>query len=199
MKDYSSVVGDFDVDMSPTFEPSSIFKQWVRASQVKDGKLIPHPSGYYPQTMPVDPVTKLAAIPYSFAEQQGFFKVDFLHLNIYKHVKSRADLLQLVNKEPDWSQLQLPSVQMKLFQLSNHGLLLDELKPSCILDLADCLALIRPGKRQLLPIYKKDKEVGRRMLWAKQDNDSYTFKKSHAISYALVIVLQLNLVEASRM
>ena len=198
VKEFRFSSGDIDIDTPSSFDPSDLFKNWVRASLVKDGKLVPHPSGYYPANIPKDPITGLSSIPYNEAEALGYSKIDFLHLSIYNYVKDRADLEQLANSEPDWNLLLLPSVQTRLFQLSNHGQLLDEIRPKSIQDLADCLALIRPGKREILPIYKKDKQVGRRMLWAKSDNDAYTFKKSHAISYALVIVVQLNLIANSR-
>ena len=56
--------------------------------------------------------------------------------------------------------------------------------------LAMVLAIIRPAKRNLLgqPWPTIEKQV-----WLKPSDDSYYFKKSHAIGYAHVIVLQLNL------
>ena len=198
VKDFKNF-GDIDIDTPPTFDASTMFPNWVRASLVKDGRLAPHPSGYYPSNIPQDEITKLAAVPYNEAEALGYSKIDFLHLGMYAYVKDRKDLEALVKTEPDWSLLLLPSVQGRLFQLSNHGVLLDQIKPQSIEDIADCLALIRPGKKDILPIYKKDKVVGRRMLWAKStDDDAYAFKKSHAISYSMVIILQLNLISSSR-
>lgn len=165
---------------------------------VRDGQLAPHPCGVYPQTIPTDPVTGLAAIPYDAAEDLGYFKIDFLHLNVYQFFSTRAEIEELLAKEPDWTLLQLPSNHAKLFQLANHGELLQKLKPSNILELADVLALIRPGKRNLVPLYQKDKEMARRLLWAKGD-EGYAFKKSHALGYSYVIWLQLHLIEQGRL
>lgn len=188
---------DIDIDVHPSFTPMGVFP-WVRAAVVRDGRMTPHPCGVYPQSVPVDPVTKLAAIPYDMAEDIGFFKIDFLHLNVYQHLKNRAEIDELVAHEPDWTLLQVPSNHPKLFQLANHGELLMKLRPKSIEELADVLALIRPGKKQLLGLYQKTPTMARRALWSK-DESGYSFKKSHALSYAYVIVLQLHLIEQGRL
>lgn len=188
---------DVDIDTSPSFNPTTIFKSWPRASVLTDGKLAAHPCGVYPQQMAVDPLTKLAAIPYDEAEDLGYLKVDFLHLNVYKHFKSRREIDELVKKEPDWTYLQVPSAQAKLFQLANHGELLTELKPKSLEEVADVMALIRPGKRNFLGLYKKEREAARRILYAK-DETGYSFKKSHAVAYSYVVWLQLHLIEQGR-
>jgi DNA polymerase III alpha subunit len=188
---------DIDVDVTPSFKPESVFP-WTRASVVREGVLTPHPCGVYPQNIPIDPVTKLAAAPYGEAEELGYFKIDFLHLNVYQYFSTRAEIDALISKEPDWSLLQLPSNHEKLFQLSKHGDLLLKLKPTSLEELADVLALIRPGKKQLLGLYQKDKNMARIALWAR-DESGYSFKKSHALSYAFVVVLQLHLIEQGRL
>jgi len=147
---------DVDIDVDPRFKPASIFKTWPRAAVLKDGKLTAHPCGVYPQRIAVDPLTGLAAIPYDQAEDIGYLKVDFLHLNVYQHFKNRAEIEELLKKDPDWSLVRVPSVQAKLFQLAKQGDLLNDLKPTSIEELADVMALIRPGKRNLLGLYKKE-------------------------------------------
>jgi len=187
---------DVDIDIAPNFN-RALFP-WVRASVVRDDMLTPHPCGMYPQRIPQDPVTRLAAVPYDAAEDLGYLKIDFLHLNVYSHFQTRAEIDELLALEPDWSLLQLPSNHEKLFQLSNHGELLQKLKPTSLLDLADVLALIRPGKKQLVALYLKDKSMARTLLWARDDS-GYSFKKSHALGYAYVILLQLHLIEQNRL
>jgi hypothetical protein len=188
---------DIDIDVPPSLRPEALFP-WVRASVLRDGKLTPHPCGVYPQAIAQDPITKLSAIPYVEAEELGYLKIDFLHLNVYQHFETRAEIERLIALTPDWTLLQLPSNHEKLFQLSNHGELLLKLKPSSITELADVLALIRPGKKQLVPLYQKDREMARRLLWARDDT-GYSFKKSHALGYGYVIVLQLHLIEQGRL
>ena len=189
---------DVDIDIHPNFKPATVFPTWPRAAVLKDRKLTAHPCGVYPQKMATDPVTGLAAIPYDQAEDLGYLKVDFLHLSVYSHFKSRSEIEELLQKEPDWTLLQVPSQQAKIFQLAKHGELLSKLKPKTIMELADIMALIRPGKRQFIGLYEKDREAGRRILYAK-DESGYSFKKSHACAYAYVVFLQLHLIEQGRL
>lgn len=188
--------GDIDIDVSPSFD-RTLF-QWTRASMVRDGKLVQHPCGFHPQSIPLDPLTKLSAVPYEAAEALGYFKIDFLNLNVYQNITSRAELKELIERAPDWSLLLVDSNHPKLFQLANHGELLLKLQPRSIMELADVLALIRPGKKQLLALYQKNKELARMALWS-GSTEGYTFKLSHALSYAYVIVLQLHLIEQGRL
>lgn len=186
---------DIDIDIPPTLKIDSIFPNWVRASIFKEGKLTAHPCGRYPQHIPEDYITGLSAMPYDKAEEFGYTKIDFLNLNIYTHFQSRAEIEELLQIEPDWNLLLIPSCQTKLFQLANHGDMLDIIKPKSIEQLADVLALIRPGKSQLAKTYKVNRDATRRILYSK-DKDGYSFKKSHAICYAMVVVLQLHLIGA---
>ena len=183
---------DVDIDTATSFNPQRIFP-WTKASVVKNDQLSPHPCGVYPQRVPVDPLSGLAAIPYDKAEDLGYFKIDFLHLSVYDHFSSREEIDELLSIEPDWGLLLVPEEQKKLFQLSNHGDVLTAVKPKSIEELADVLALIRPGKKKLVKLYISQKEACRRILYAK-DESGYSFKKSHAIAYAMVIVLQLHLI-----
>lgn len=185
---------DIDIDTPTSVSAGNIF-HWVRASIVKNAELSPHPCGYYPQNMPADPVTGLAAIPYETAEELGWSKVDFLHLSVYDHFSSREEIEQLLEVEPDWGLLLVPSEQAKLFQLAKHGDILSKVKPRSVLELADVLALIRPGKRDLLKLYTANPSATRSLLYAR-DESGYSFKKSHSIAYAHVIVLQLHLIAA---
>lgn len=185
---------DIDIDTPSNFDPTAIFN-WLRASMVKDTQLVAHPCGVHPQTIPEDPVSGLAAIPYREAQDQGYFKIDFLHLGVYDNFSSREEIDALLELEPDWNLLIDEEVQRKLFQLSKHGDVLNTVKPKNIEELADVLALIRPGKRQLLKLYMAHRESTRRILYAR-DEQGYSFKKSHAVAYALVIKLQLLLVQA---
>lgn len=183
---------DVDIDTPTSFRPNKLFP-WTKASIVKNDELQPHPCGFYPQEIPVDSFTKLAAIPYKEAEEIGYTKIDFLHLSVYDYFESREEIDTLLEIEPDWNLLLVPSEQLKLFQLSKHGDILRAVKPKSIEELSDVLALIRPGKRELLKLYLAQRESTRRILYAK-DGSGYSFKKSHAIAYALVIVLQLHLI-----
>jgi DNA polymerase III alpha subunit len=185
---------DIDLDTRSDFDPLTIFKTAVRASVVRDGELAPHPCGVYLENVPKDPLTGLAAAPYELAEELGCFKLDFLHLSVYDVFKDRADIKRLIAEEPDWKLLLIPSVVQGLFQLSKHADLLSAVKPTSIDELADCLALIRPQKRYLLDYYGKDRTSCRKLLYTRETGESYGFKKAHSYAYALVIMLQLHLI-----
>lgn len=186
---------DIDIDLDPSFDPLNIFPNWVKASVVKNEVLGPHPCGIYPQDMAIDPITGLAAIPYDKAEELGYFKLDFLHLSVYRYFTNRSEILELLELEPNWNLLLDEREVEKLFQLNKHAKLLKQLRPSSIEELADALALIRPGKQELLPLYLSNQAVCRGILYLKDDS-GFSFKKSHAIAYSLIIVLQLHLITA---
>lgn len=189
---------DIDIDLRTDFDPRLIMKQAIAASIVKNGELTKHPCGHYLQNIPVDSHTGLAAIPHKEAEQFGFFKFDFLHSSVMDNFNNKDEIRALVNKEPNWDLLQDPDQVVKLFQVANHFALIEQLKPRSVIELADCLALIRPGKKYLLQKYMRDKKGTRPELYRKTE-DVYSYKKSHAISYALTIVLQLHLIAQGKL
>lgn len=191
---------DIDIDFKSSFDPRRLLKQAIPASMVKKGELVKHNCGHYFQTIPVDKVTGLAAIPYEEAQVLGYFKIDFLHASVLDTFNSKEEMRELIEREPDWSILQDPAQVLKLFHISKHHEMLAQIKPKSVQQLADCLALIRPGKRHLTRRYLQDKNdlETRRMLY-QRSADGYYFKKSHAISYALTIVLQLHLITQGRL
>ena len=80
--------------------------------------------------------------------------------------------------------------------MSKHYDLIEQVKPTSILELADCLALIRPQKRFMLKKYLENPAKIREQLYKSESwSDGYAFKKAHAIAYAMVIVLQLHLIK----
>lgn len=105
-------------------------------------------------------------------------------------------MLALLEVEPDWDLLLIPSVVHDLFQLSKHAELLAQLRPRSLLELADALAIVRPKKQYMIPFYLKDREQCRKMLYAREEDDHTSFKKAHAIAYAMIVVLQLHLSKA---
>lgn len=184
---------DIDIDTPTSFDPIKIFQQSTRACVVRNDEMTSHPCGVYFQNIPRDPLTGLSAVPYDIAEELGYLKIDFLHLGVYDNFKSREEIEELIKLEPEWNLLLIPSVVQKLFQLSKHADVLAKIKPKSIEELADVIALIRPGKRELLNLYLSNRDVARRTLYSK-DKNGFSFKKSHAVAYSLVIVLQLHLI-----
>lgn len=184
---------DIDIDITPKFKPDSLFKI-VHASIVENGSLKKHNVGVYFQNIPVDQVTGLAAIPYKEAHERGFFKIDMLNLNILENFESKDEIRQLLKIPPDWSLLEDPDVVAKLFHLSKHYDTIQKIKPTSVSELADCLAIIRPNKIKLVDKYARNKKDVIRELYTKRDPSD--LRKSHAIPYALLIVLQLHIIKA---
>lgn len=188
---------DIDIDLRTDFDPLALFPAAVRASMVKSDELVKHPAGVYMQTMPKDRITGLAAIPYEQAEQLGFTKIDFLHLSFLDNFESKKEIKVLLETEPDWYLLESAEVVQKLFQLHRHYELVCQVKPRSVIQLADCIALIRPFKRKLLKVYLKEPKIVREnFLYKREEGDKTSFKRCHAIAYALTIVLQLHLIKA---
>ena len=187
---------DVDIDFRTDFDPQKIFPEAIRASRIQDKEIKPHNAGVYFQHIAKDCITRLAAIPYQEAEESGYFKIDFLHLSLLDNFENKTEIRTLLKREPDWLLLQNPAVVGKLFQLHSHFELVHSIKPSSVQELADCIALIRPGKRYLLDAYIKDRNVIRKELYTKPDDDRPYYKKSHAIAYALTITLQLHLIKS---
>jgi DNA polymerase III alpha subunit len=162
----------------------------------KDGTLRNHPAGAYLQSIPKDPISGLAAIPFKEAEKLGYFKIDFLHISLLEDFMSKDEIRQLIEIEPDWSLLDKQENVEKLFQINNQFDVVQVIKPKSIEDLCDCVAIFRPGKKHLLRFYNENKEFIREELYKKPDNGGYVFKKSHSLAYAMNIVLQMHLISA---
>lgn len=190
---------DIDIDFQSTFDPTTYFKAAIPASMVKKGELSKHPCGHYFQAIPIDPVTGLAAIPYGQAAEFGYFKIDFLHLSLLDNFSSKQEIRDLLKIDPDWSLLTDPAVVPKLFQLHRNYALLSRVRPRSVQEIADCIALIRPGKRDYLEPYLLDRDKVRPYLYRLEEDNKSSFKKSHSIAYALTVVLQLHLISQGKL
>ena len=162
----------------------------IPASIYKKSEYTKHNSGVYVHSIPFDPVSGLASIEYKEAEERGYFKLDFLNNSLYEGVRNEAHLISLMEQEPVWDLFQHEEVVQNLAHVSNHIEVLRVLKPQSIEELAEVLAIIRPAKRHLL---NESKETIKSQVWEKPTDDSYYFKKAHAVAYAVSIVVQLNL------
>ena len=149
-----------------------------------------HNTGVYVTEIPHNPVNNLSTIDYKTAEERGYFKLDFLNVSIYKDVRDETHLEELMNKEPLWELLEHQEFVDQVFHLSGHSELLKKLKPTNVEQLAAALAIIRPAKRHLADEMWTTilKEV-----WTKPEDGAYYFKKAHAVSYAVAVVVHMNL------
>ena len=184
---------DIDID---TVDRKRILELFPHTDAVieRNGKKLKHNTGVYFHKMPTDPFSGMATIDHKQAEDLGFFKIDILNVGIYKDVRDPDHLRELINREPEWELLEHKEISDMLFHVNGHHEILQKLKPRSIVQLAAVLAIIRPAKRHLL---SKDWPTILEQVWLRPDDDSYYFKKSHAIAYAQAVAVQLNLVVES--
>ena len=181
---------DIDIDFADRTIALEKFKHVVAAIE-DNGTFKKHNTGIYCTSVPYNPITGLSTIDYKAAEDRGYFKIDFLNVGVYEGVKDRKHLLQLMETEPLWDLLLQDDFVNLLFHVNGHGSILRQMVPKSIEELAAVLAMIRPAKRYLIG---KDWTTVMTEIWTKPENDEYYFKKAHAVAYAHVIVVQMNLI-----
>ena len=156
----------------------------------RDKKQVKHNTGVYFHEMPSHPFTGVSTIDHKEAESMGYFKIDILNVGLYKDIKSKKQLVELLNNEPMWELLEHQEVVEKCFHIHKHFNIIKQMKPQSVEQLAAVLAVIRPAKRHLIG---KDWDTINKDVWVKPTTDEYFFKKAHAHAYAMAIVLQLNM------
>ena len=181
---------DIDIDFANR-EQALEFFEYTTAVRKDGNEFKKHNTGVYFTSIPRDARSNTSTIDYKEAEQRGYFKVDFLNVGIYEGVKNEEHLVKLMNTEPLWELLLDDSFTDLLFHVNGYGSLLRQMKPTSINELAMCLALIRPAKKHL--IGKDWTEIGT-TIWEKPANGDYYFKKAHAVAYAMVVAVQMNLI-----
>ena len=151
-----------------------------------------HPTGVYITDVPYDPVNDMCNLDYKEADERGYFKLDLLNVNIYKAVKDELHLISLMT-EPNWERLKERNFVSVLLHLNKQYDVMQQMPEpiNSIPRLAMFLAVIRPAKRNL--IGKTWKEISK-TVWI-DSNTGYTFKKSHAVAYAQLVVVHMNLLE----
>jgi hypothetical protein len=181
---------DIDLDFA---DRESVLKliQHTSARQLHQGQVRRHNSGVYVTDIPYDPVNQCAAIEYELAEQRGYFKIDFLNMTVYNLVRSPEHYDQMLSQEPPWSRLWTDSAwASQLAHIGNYTGLLATMRPDSIPRMAAFISIIRPGKAHLQN--RPWAEVFE-SVWNGDDSRGYTFKKAHAISYAALVALHMNL------
>ena len=181
---------DIDIDFANRDRALMCF-DYSTASRIDDKNLVKHNTGVYFHDVPVDALTNLCSVPYDQAEELGYFKIDFLNVSVYKDIKNEDHLQRLMHQEPIWDLLLDDGFTSLLFHVNGHGDILRKTKPDSIEKLAMVLAMIRPSKKHLIG---KDWDTVRQEVWNKPETGEYYFKKSHAIAYAMVVVVQMNLI-----
>ena len=180
---------DIDIDFSDRAE---ILKHIdvIPASIRKDKDVKRHNTGVHPTEIPYDPENDVSAINYTEAENRGYIKLDLLNVWVYKLVRDEEHLIELM-QEPQWNKLSDPEYFEKLIHIGKHYSTMQIMSEpiNSIPRLAMFLAIIRPGKKHL--IGKTWSEVAK-TVWDKDSSD-YTFKRSHSVAYANLVIVNMNL------
>lgn len=182
---------DIDIDFGDRTQALRLLKH-TPASIMRDGVLVPHNTGIYVTDIPQDPFTGRASLDHDEAENRGYMKLDFLNVSLYNQIKSESHLQELIAREPEWDRLYDPEFCGKLIHIGNHYKTLIQMPEAVntIPRMAMFLSVIRPAKRHL--IGRTWREVAE-TVWEKPTDDEYYFKKSHAVAYAHLVVVNMNL------
>jgi uncharacterized protein (DUF2342 family) len=181
---------DIDIDLGNRDDILQHIRH-VPAAMRKNKSVSRHLTGIHVTEIPTDHLNNLCAIDYEQAAERGYIKLDLLNVNVYKHIRDEDHLKEMM-KDPDWSLLTDRTVVERLLHIHSHYETMRRMPEpiNSIPRLAMFLAVMRPGKRHL--VGKTWAEVAK-TVWEKEDNGGFTFKKAHAIAYAHLIVVNLNL------
>lgn len=204
-------IPDVDLDVGDREVAIGLFPTRVTASQLSADKteLVQHNTGLYFQGVPTDPLNGLATYPYDIAEDLGYYKLDLIYYSVYAGVKSEEHLTEMLkyaeSDEFDWAMFldgkyysnEDPNLQVT--HLARHMDVVEQYPPQSVEDVAALIALIRPRKKYLIG---EPWEIIKEKIWLKlpeEDSDkpgNYFFKKSHAIAFALVILIHLQILDS---
>ena len=189
VKKFSS---DIDIDFASRDDALKLLKHTAAAIHKDDGQWVKHNTGVYVTDIPKNPLSGYASIDYVAAEDRGYVKLDFLNVHVYTLIKSQAHLDELLAQEPRWNKLYEREFCEQVIHIGNHYDTLIKMPESVdsILKLAMFLSIIRPSKRHL--IGKSWSEVAK-TIWEKPTDGTYYYKKSHAIAYAHLTAVHINL------
>jgi len=182
---------DIDIDFGNRDAALALIKH-NPAGIIRNGELVKHNTGVFVTDIPADPFKGIASLDFNDAEDRGYIKLDFLNVSLYTQIKSEAHLLELMHREPEWDRLYDEEFCAQLIHIGSHYDTLIKMpeEVNSIPRMAMFLAVIRPAKRHL--IGKTWKEVAD-TVWEKPADDGYYFKKAHAVSYAHLVAVHMNL------
>jgi hypothetical protein len=181
---------DIDIDFADREQILKLI-QHTPARQIVQGQVRRHNSGIYVTDIPRDPVNNCATIDYEQADQRGYFKIDFLNMGVYQLVKDLKHYKEMLDADPPWARLwQDTAWAGQLVHVGNYTELLKSMRPDSITRMAAFISIIRPGKAHL---QNKTWTDVFESVWDGDSSKGFVFKHSHAISYAALVSLHMNL------
>jgi hypothetical protein len=182
---------DIDIDLADRDQLLRLIKA-TPARQVVNQQIRRHNSGVYPTDIPWDPVNSCAAIDYEQAEKLGYFKIDLLNMSVYQLIKDQTHYELMLKTTPPWERLWTDSDWARqLVHVGNYTDLLKSMRPDSIPRMAAFISIIRPGKAHL---QNRPWDEVFSSVWDSDNSRGFVFKKSHAVSYAALVSLHMNLI-----
>lgn len=185
---------DIDIDFADRQHILRLIEH-TPARQVDNNRARAHNSGVYVTDIPYDPVNRCAAIDYNAAADRGYFKIDFLNMSVYQLIRDQAHYDHMLQLEPNWSRLwEDRDWATQIVHIGNYANLLATMRPDSIPRMAAFISVIRPGKAHLQGQSWHDVFES---VWDGDNSRGFVFKKSHAVSYASLVALHMNLLDTS--
>lgn len=183
---------DIDIDLADRQHILSLIRA-VPARIMHQDRARAHNSGVYVTDIPVDPLLGCASIDYLEAEQRGYFKIDLLNVSVYQLVRDQHHYQEMLQKTPPWHRLwQDTAWAQQIVHIGNYSDLLQDMRPDSIVRMAAFISIIRPGKAHL---QKRPWAEVFQEVWDGDASRGFVFKKSHAIGYATLVALHMNLLD----
>jgi len=184
---------DIDIDLANRDQVLKLIDV-VPARILHQGQVRKHSSGVYPTDIPWDPVNQCASLLYNTAESRGYFKIDLLNMSVYQLIKDSEHYKQMLELEPPWQRLWTDyAFSTRLVHVGGNERtfnLLKTMQPDSIPRMAAFISIIRPGKAHL---QNKTWDQVFASVWDGDNSQGFVFKKSHAVSYAMLVALHMNL------
>ena len=185
---------DIDIDLANRDQLLALIRH-TPARQTVNDQARRHNSGVYVTNIPQDPVLGCAAIDYQEAESRGYFKIDLLNMSVYQLIRDQDHYNQLLAQEPPWSRLwQDSDWAARLVHVGNYTELLKSMRPDSVPRMAAFISIIRPGKAHL---QNQPWEQVFESVWDGDDSRGFVFKHAHAIGYAALVSLHMNLLHTA--
>jgi len=183
---------DIDIDVPDRSRVLALIRH-TAASQESNGTIRRHNSGIYVTDIPWDPVNECAALDYETADQRGYFKIDLLNMSVYQQIRDVDHYEQLLSQSPDWKRLWTDTTwAQQLVHVGNYTDLLKQMRPDSVPRMAAFISIIRPGKAHL---QGRPWDQVFDSVWDGDASRGFVFKKSHAVSYAALVALHMNLLD----
>jgi hypothetical protein len=182
---------DIDIDFADREQILNLI-QHIPARQIVQDQARRHNSGIYLNNIPYDPINNCAAIDYQDAEKRGYFKIDLLNMSVYQLIKTPEHYKLMLGTTPQWDRLWKDPVWAKqLVHVGNYTELLKSMRPDSIPRMAAFISIIRPGKAHLQNCSWAEVFDS---VWDGDDSKGFVFKHAHAIGYAALVALHMNLI-----